>query len=91
MKKDLPQAPSSQKETKKDDDGCFIATAVYGTPYGDKLDTLREFRDQKLLTNEAGTQFVNYYYQYSPPVAKFIANKPILKYYIQEFYIDPIV
>ncbi|MCW2277867.1 CFI-box-CTERM domain-containing protein [Heliophilum fasciatum] len=60
-------------------DECFIATAAYGTKYDPAVVMLRQFRDQWLLTNEAGKAFVQYYYQNSPPIARFIANQEGLK------------
>jgi hypothetical protein len=59
--------------------GCFIATAAYGTPMADEVQTLREFRDEYLLTNPVGRAFVGFYYEISPPIAKFVAEHPVLK------------
>jgi PKD repeat protein len=58
---------------------CFIATAAYGTPMAGDVMTLRAFRDKYLLTNSAGKCFVDNYYKYSPPIADFISNKPVLR------------
>jgi len=60
-------------------DGCFIATAAYGTPMDSHVDTLRDFRDQYLVTNPVGEQMVSLYYKYSPPMADFIDEHPALK------------
>jgi hypothetical protein len=54
--------------------GCFIATAVYRDYDHRKVQLLREFRDQYLLTNSLGRMFVDMYYRYSPNVAKFVVN-----------------
>ena len=59
--------------------GCFIATAAYGSPLAEELDTFRGFRDDYLLTNPVGSRFVSLYYKYSPPVAEFIDDHPVLK------------
>jgi hypothetical protein len=53
---------------------CFIATAAYGSPYGEELDSLRRLRDRHLLTNPLGKLFVATYYALSPPFASFIAR-----------------
>lgn len=59
--------------------GCFIATAAYGSAMEPEVQTLRKFRDEKLLTNKPGTLFVEEYYKYSPPIADFIRDKEPLK------------
>ena len=59
--------------------GCFIATAAYGSPMESHVKTLREFRDRFMLNNPVGKAFVDIYYNYSPPVADFIANHDTLR------------
>ena len=58
---------------------CFVATAAYGTPASKEVDTLRLFRDKYLLTNRPGAAFVQAYYRFSPPVARFIAARAPLR------------
>jgi len=58
---------------------CFIATAAYGTPMADQLETLRTFRDRYLLTNVAGTALMRAYYKYSPAVAHVVATNAVLR------------
>ncbi|NQT95384.1 MAG: PKD domain-containing protein [Candidatus Omnitrophica bacterium] len=58
---------------------CFIATAAYGTAMADDVVILREFRDKYLIRNSLGREFVWNYYRYSPPVAKFISRRPVLR------------
>jgi len=60
-------------------EGCFIATATYGTPMAEEIQILREFRDGYLLTNSLGQAFVDFYYRTSPPIAEFITEHPSLK------------
>ena len=62
-----------------DDDGCFIATAAYGSSLAPEVDVLRQFRDQYLLPSTAGQLLVRAYYFLSPPVAEFISQQPALK------------
>lgn len=57
---------------------CFIATAAYGTPMAAQIDTLREVRDEYLLSNVAGTAFTDFYYRISPTVADAVAQSPVL-------------
>jgi len=59
--------------------GCFIATAAYGSLLEPHVQTLRQFRDVYLLPSKAGQVFVKAYYQYSPPVAAFIAEHDTLR------------
>jgi hypothetical protein len=60
-------------------DECFIATAAFGSKFSWPVEILRHFRDQYLLSNAAGTAFVKFYYQNSPPIAAVISNNPTLK------------
>jgi len=71
--------------------GCFIATAAYGTPTAKQIDVLREFRDVVLLKSTLGSRFVALYYQFSPPVADFIAGHELLRTLVRELLVDPIV
>lgn len=58
---------------------CFIATAAYGTPFDERLDKLRHFRDHTLARFAAGRVFIDWYYSYSPPLAKYIEPRPVLR------------
>ncbi|KPL23578.1 MAG: hypothetical protein AMJ75_05815 [Phycisphaerae bacterium SM1_79] len=60
-------------------EGCFIATAAYGTPAAADIEILREFRDEYLLTNAVGRALTDLYYKVSPPMAQFITEHPVLK------------
>lgn len=65
-------------------DGCFIATAAYSTSTHPDLDTFRNFRDEKLLTNPVGKQLVNLYYQISPSIAQYMENHPGIKSIVRQ-------
>ena len=57
---------------------CFIATAAYGTPMAEDIDTLRAVRDTFMLDNAAGTALVDTYYRVSPAIADVVAQSPVL-------------
>lgn len=72
-------APAPQSGGGGGGGGCFIATAAYGSYFEPHVLTLRVFRDDVLLQSEWGEAFVDFYYEWSPPVADFIADSPLLK------------
>ena len=59
---------------------CFVATAAYGSPMANELDTLRQFRDQFLLQTSWGSLFVETYYRWGRFAAAYIADKPLLRF-----------
>jgi hypothetical protein len=59
--------------------GCFIATAAFGSPLAGQVETLRQFRDRYLLTNDLGSKFVAWYYRNGPAAASYIEDKPLAK------------
>lgn len=71
-------------------DGCFIATAAYGTPLAVEIQTLRNFRDKCLKKFGLGRKFVSVYYKISPPLAaKIRADKKRRK--LVRIFLGPIV
>ncbi|MEW6026445.1 MAG: CFI-box-CTERM domain-containing protein [Planctomycetota bacterium] len=81
---------SSAFGVQKDYAFCFIATAAYGSPMADDVQALRAFRDRRLMTNWPGRAFVRAYYTMSPPIAKFIAKRPYLRYITRQM-LRPVV
>ncbi len=69
---------------------CFLATAVYGTG-STEVQILRTFRDIYLLTNNFGKKFVALYELMSPPMAKFISNKPVFKTLTRAIIVRPFI
>jgi len=70
--------------------GCFIATAAWGTPFAQEIDSLRRFRDEILLNVPWGRAFVTAYYRYSPPVADIISHHDWLRAFVR-FCLQPLV
>jgi hypothetical protein len=70
---------------------CFVASAAYGTSTAKEIDILREFRDEVLLPNALGAEFVSLYYKSSPPIADFISEHEILRKAMRVAFVAPIV
>jgi very-short-patch-repair endonuclease len=63
--------------------GCFIATAAYGTPMAQEINTLRRFRDLSMEPNPLGKHLVTLYYKTSPPLATVIARSKSMKAFVR--------
>ena len=61
-------------EVPKKKEGCYIATAVYGSYDAPEVRTLRRFRDETLKKSAAGRMFIRVYYRFSPPIAQRLKN-----------------
>lgn len=68
-----------------DNKKCFIATATFGSPIAPEVENFRAFRNQYLLTNSWGKAFVKFYYKHSPPLAQFITEYPVFKWFSWAF------
>jgi len=64
-------------------EGCFIATAAFGTPMAQEINTLRRFRDSKMAPNLIGRYFITLYYNASPPLARVIARSKNMKAFVR--------
>ena len=56
----------------------------------EKLDILRDFRDNVLEKNIIGKTAVDIYYETSPPLAEYISKNNALRIFVREAIIDPI-
>jgi len=76
-------ATSSQQSITVQPPGCIIATATYGSELSPEVQFLRGFRDGTVMSTFAGSEFMKvfnaWYYSFSPYVADFISNQPLLK------------
>lgn len=59
--------------------GCFIATAAYGTPLAEEINVLRRFRDSYLVRRDWGQKLIQTYYTVSPPIAEIIGKSESLR------------
>lgn len=59
--------------------GCFVATAAYGSPLAAKVDLLRSFRDTCLMKGPLGRKLVDGYYRNAEPWAGWIAKHDTLR------------
>jgi hypothetical protein len=77
-------------EPTKRPSGCFIATAVCGSPLAEEVIWLSRSRDEVLSRHSAGRLFIQIYYSISPKIASIISNKSILCSIIRTILIRPI-
>lgn len=56
-------------------DGCYIATAVYGSYDCPQVWTLRRFRDNTLAATWYGRTFIRIYYATSPTLVKWFGKR----------------
>jgi very-short-patch-repair endonuclease len=63
--------------------GCFIATAAYGTPMAEEINTLRRFRDSKMEPNLVGRCLIHLYYSRSPPLARVISRSNSMRAFVR--------
>ena len=60
-------------------DGCYIATAVYGSYDCQEVWTLRRFRDEVLRANLPGRLFIRGYYAVSPGLVRHLGAKTLFQ------------
>ena len=79
------------KETPQKSGGCFVATAVYGTPTAREVQVLREYRDTILLHTCAGRAFVRVYQRLGPNLAEAISGRPIAVRLVRVLLLRPVL
>ena len=72
---------SSRRSDSRGDrsDGCYIATAVYGSYDCPEVWTLRRFRDEVLRASVIGRLFIRSYYAVSPGLVRHIGSKSLFQ------------
>ncbi len=55
--------------------GCFIASAAYGGYQAKEVKLLVSFRNKVLAKSYIGNKFINFYYNVSPQISKFISRR----------------
>lgn len=65
--------------------GCYIATAVYGSPVCNEVFALRKYRDDYLAQRQWGRAFIRLYYALSPSMAKHIRQDSLLGQWIRRY------
>ncbi len=58
---------------------CFIATAAFHDGRAAPVMMLRRFRDHVLSKSDLGQQFIETYYTYSPALAEWAWDKPVIR------------
>jgi tetratricopeptide (TPR) repeat protein len=80
---------STEIDTPEEKKGCFIATAVYGSPSATPVILLRGFRDNILQRNSLGKIFIWIYYRLSPFFANVISKSESLKNFARVLIVKP--
>ncbi|MDA3895108.1 MAG: ankyrin repeat domain-containing protein [Desulfobacteraceae bacterium] len=88
---DIDEEPDYEYAQEKKSGGCFVATACFDDYDAPEVKLLRNFRDNYLLTNIAGKQFVAFYYYFSPPFAEFLKRHFYLKIFVRNIFLKPII
>lgn len=74
---------------KEHESECFIATAVLGTPLDPKIDLLRDFRDQWILSKPFGRSVIYTYYEISPSIARIARRNDIVRNVLRKTIVQP--
>jgi len=70
--------------------GCYIATVVYNNPNAQQVLVFKEYRDTVLEKSTFGHFVLSIYYILSPPLSKFIKNKPGINRLLEKTLLNPL-
>lgn len=90
----MPQKLREDFNRQRQAQGCFIATAALGSYLHPHIQSLRHFRDNILLQSRHKKSFenlLNFYYKFSPPVARAMTKYRSLKIFLRYTLVYPIV
>jgi len=73
-----PTTTQAFAQLQGDEGECFVATAAFGADHA-MVRNLRAWRDQVLRNSAAGRWFIRTYYHVSPPLAGWIAHRPLAR------------
>ena len=71
--------------------GCFVATAVYGSPMAKEVAALRSYRDTVLVSSPFGTALVRLYEIVGPRLASVISPHPWMRALVRSVLLRPIL
>ena len=77
FKEYLPEEKATEIKNdavKKNNEGCYVATAVYGSYDCPQVWTLRRYRDNELAKTWYGRAFIRTYYTISPTIVKWFGE-----------------
>ena len=83
--------PDSAGQPGQSTEGCFIATACYGSPDCAEISILRQFRDGVMIHSIPGRALVALYYRVSPSIARLLHRYARLRILVRECIVSPIV
>lgn len=72
--KEIDPSYENSEPAKKESEGCYVATAVYGSYDCPQVWTLRRFRDDTLAKTWYGRVFIRTYYAISPTLVKWFGH-----------------
>lgn len=81
-KTETPSAPINNKSQKEE--GCYVATMVYGDYDHPNVIELRKLRDNTLRKSVLGIWFVKFYYTHSPVFVQKFKNKKLINLFIKK-------
>lgn len=88
---EIKTTETKASNSKSEKSGCFVATAVYGSYNLYQVVLLRNFRDNYLSNYKMGNIFISIYYKVSPPLAKYINNKPQITTILRTSIFNPMI